>query len=131
PDRAATHSHGGVAHSHIPAAETPLTWRGLFALGLFGGLVPSINALIILLATVATGRAAYGLVLVIAFGAGMAIVLGGIGLGLVYASRLMERSPRSSIFNRVVAWAPAITAVVILVVGVYVTSQAILGAPVL
>ena len=125
------HSHGGVRHSHLPPAETPLTWRSLFALGLFGGLVPSINALIILLATVATGRAAYGLVLVVAFGAGMAIVLGGIGLGLVYASRFMERSPRSSLFSRLVGWAPALTAVIILAVGVYVTSQAILGAPVL
>ena len=130
-DPAGTHSHGGVRHSHIPATDTPLTWRTLFALGLFGGLVPSINALIILLATVATGRAAYGLVLVVAFGAGMAIVLGGIGLGLVYASRFMERSPRSSVFSRVVGWAPAVTAVIILVVGIYVTSQAILGAPVL
>ena len=131
PDPAEMHIHDGVRHSHIPVMVTPLTWRTLFALGLFGGLVPSINALIILLATLATGRAAYGLVLVIAFGAGMAIVLGGIGLGLVYASRFMEGSPRSSLLGRIVAWAPAFTAVIILVVGIYVTSQAILGAPVL
>ncbi|MDQ6794607.1 MAG: hypothetical protein M3067_07310 [Chloroflexota bacterium] len=130
-DPARMHSHGGVRHSHIPVTDTPLTWRTLFALGLFGGLVPSINALIILLATLATGRAAYGLVLVVAFGAGMAIVLGGIGLGLVYASRFMERGPRSSLFGGIVGWAPAFTAVIILIVGIYVTSQAILGAPVL
>jgi ABC-type nickel/cobalt efflux system permease component RcnA len=131
PDPAGTHSHGAVRHSHTPATDRPLTWRALFALGLFGGLVPSINALIILLATLATGRAAYGLVLVVAFGAGMAIVLGGLGLGLVYASRLMEGGPSSSLFARIVGWAPALTAVIILVVGIYVTSQAILGAPVL
>ncbi len=125
------HSHGGIAHRHAPSTSEPMTWRSLFALGLFGGLVPSINALIILLATLAVGRAAYGVVLVVAFGAGMAIVLGGIGLGLVYASRWMERTPRSSVFNRVVAWAPAVTSITILAVGLYVTTAAIAGSPVL
>jgi nickel/cobalt exporter len=129
-DTPGEHSHGGVRHSH-PPADAPLTWRSLFALGLFGGLVPSINALIILLATVATGRAAYGLVLVIAFGIGMAAVLGGIGLGLVYASRWMSRSPSSSAAGRLVAWAPALTSVVILAVGLYVTGQAVFGSPTL
>ena len=125
------HRHGGVEHSHLPPAGASLTWRSLFALGLFGGLVPSINALIILLATLATGRAAYGLVLVVAFGAGMAIVLGGTGLGLVYAGRWMARSRSTSFLGRVVSLAPAVTSIVIIVVGVLVTSQAILGAPVL
>jgi ABC-type nickel/cobalt efflux system permease component RcnA len=128
---AGTHSHGGIRHTHAPGPDTPLGWRSLFALGLFGGLVPSINALIILLATLATGRALYGLVLVVAFGAGMALVLGGIGLGLVYATRWMERSPRSSIFSGIVAWGPALTSATILVVGLYITSQAIVGRPIL
>jgi ABC-type nickel/cobalt efflux system permease component RcnA len=122
------HRHDGVEHSHVPPAGGPLTWRSLFALGLFGGLVPSINALIILLATVATGRAAYGLVLVVAFGVGMAIVLGGTGLGLVYASRWMARSPSASPLGRIARLTPAITSIVIIVVGVLVTGQAILGA---
>ncbi len=122
------HRHGGVEHSHLPPAGEPLTWRSLFALGLFGGLVPSINALIILLATLATGRAAYGLVLVVAFGTGMAIVLGGTGLGLVYASRWLARSPSWSPLGRLVALAPAITSVVIMIVGVFVTGQAVLGS---
>jgi ABC-type nickel/cobalt efflux system permease component RcnA len=125
------HDHGSGPHEHLPPPNTPLTWRSLFVLGLFGGLVPSINALIILLATLATGRAAYGLVLVVAFGIGMAIVLGGIGLGLVYAARMMARTPSGSVFSRVVAWAPLATALVILVLGIYLTRQAIVGTPVL
>jgi hypothetical protein len=68
---------------------------------------------------------------VIAFGAGMAIVLGGTGLGLVYAGRWMARSRSTSFLGRAVSLAPAITSIVIIVVGVLVTSQAILGAPVL
>jgi ABC-type nickel/cobalt efflux system permease component RcnA len=124
------HEHGGHGHTHLPVSGATLTWRSLFALGLFGGLVPSINALIILLATLATGRAAFGLMLVVAFGAGMAIVLGGVGLGLVYASRRMAVT--SSIpLRRLVAWAPALTATIIVVVGLWVTGQAIWGSPVL
>jgi nickel/cobalt transporter (NicO) family protein len=124
------HRHDGVEHRHLAATE-PLSWRSLFALGLFGGLVPSINALVILLATVATGRAAYGLVLVLAFGAGMAIALGGTGLGLVYATRWMARSPASSPLGRLASVAPAFTSIAIIVVGVLVTGRAIIGAPVL
>jgi ABC-type nickel/cobalt efflux system permease component RcnA len=122
------HRHGGVEHRHLPPAGEPLTWRSLFALGLFGGLVPSINALIILLATLATGRAAYGLVLVVAFGTGMAIVLGGTGVGLVYASRWLARSPSRSPLGRLALLAPAITSVVIIAVGLVVTGQAIVGS---
>ncbi len=125
------HDHGPGSHSHLPATDAPLTWRSLFMLGLFGGLVPSINALIILLATIATGRAAYGLVLVVAFGIGMALVLGGIGLGLVYAARWMARTPSTSLFSRAISWAPLVTALVILSVGIFVTGQAIIGSPVL
>lgn len=125
------HDHGSGSHTHLPAADARLTWRSLFMLGLFGGLVPSINALIILLATIATGRAAYGLVLVVSFGVGMAVVLGGIGLGLVYATRWMARTPSTSVFSRAISWAPLVTALVILSVGIFVTGQAIAGSPVL
>jgi len=124
------HDHGFGPHEHATPVDSPLTWRSLIVLGLFGGLVPSINALIILLATVATGRAAFGLVLVVAFGVGMALVLGGIGVGLVYAARWMARTPSSSVFSRAIAWAPLVTAVIILVLGIYLTRQALLGSPV-
>ncbi len=124
------HDHGFGLHEHAVPTDAPLTWRSLVVLGLFGGLVPSINALIILLATVATGRAAFGLVLVIAFGIGMALVLGGIGIGLVYAARWMARTPSSPIFSWAIAWAPLVTAVLILVLGLYLTTQALLGSPV-
>ena len=133
-----THTHGPTTHDQAavapdpsPTTEPPVSRRSLFALGLFGGLVPSVNALIILLAALTTGRAAYGFVLVVAFGAGMALVLSGIGLGLVHAGRWMGGRPSSSLPARLFAVAPAVSAVVILLVGLYVTSQAILGTPTL
>jgi ABC-type nickel/cobalt efflux system permease component RcnA len=67
-------------------------------------------------------------VLVVAFGTGMAIVLAGTGLGLVYAGRWLARSPSRSPIGRFAALVPAITSVVIVLVGVFVTGQAILGS---
>lgn len=123
------HSHGGVAHSHLPATDRPITWRSLAVLGLAGGIIPSANALLILLATIATGRAAYGFVLVVAFGVGMALVMGGVGLALVFARDRVERVPNRPTLARIAAIAPAATAVVVLALGLYLTSQAIVGSP--
>ena len=71
----------------------PITWRSLFVLGLAGGLIPSTSALLILLGAIAAGRPGFGFVLVVAFGLGMAAVMGGIGLVLVLARERLERVP--------------------------------------
>jgi nickel/cobalt transporter (NicO) family protein len=68
-----------------------VTWRGLLALGVSGGLVPCPSALILLLGAIALGRAGFGLLLVIAFSAGLALVLTAIGLALVWARHLFAR----------------------------------------
>ena len=49
-------------------------------MGLVGGLVPSPSALLLLLAATAVGRAWFGVVLVVAFGIGMATSLAAVGL---------------------------------------------------
>jgi ABC-type nickel/cobalt efflux system permease component RcnA len=68
-----------------------VTWRGLVALGVTGGLVPCPAALVLLLGAVSLGRLGFGVVLVVAFSAGLAVVLTGIGLLMIYARRLFER----------------------------------------
>jgi ABC-type nickel/cobalt efflux system permease component RcnA len=120
-----THSHGGVRHSHLPPPGTTLTWRSLFSLGLAGGLVPSASALLLLLGSLAANRPAYGVVLVIAFGAGMAAVLAGLGLLLVYATRFVERLPTGRIGRRLWDVLPIGTAIVVIFAGIYLTSQAV------
>jgi nickel/cobalt transporter (NicO) family protein len=125
------HSHGGIRHSHLPPASSGLGWRSLFVLGLAGGIIPSTNALIILLATIATGRAAYGLVLVVAFGLGMAVVLGGVGLGLVLARDRLDRLPARSGIGRVATYAPMAAGVLVFALGIYLTTQAVGAAPTL
>ncbi|MEO8229268.1 MAG: hypothetical protein ABI628_05835 [Chloroflexota bacterium] len=130
-DAKGMHSHGGIPHSHLPPASSGLGWRSLFVLGLAGGIIPSTNALIILLATIATGRAAYGLVLVVAFGLGMAVVLGGVGLGLVLARDRLDRLPARSGLGRVATYAPMAAGVLVFALGIYLTTQAVGAAPTL
>jgi ABC-type nickel/cobalt efflux system permease component RcnA len=125
------HSHGGVRHSHLPPTGSPVSWRSLFVLGLAGGIIPSTNALIILLATIASGRPAYGLVLVIAFGLGMAVVLGGVGLGLVFARDRLDGLPSRSSLGRAASYAPVMAGVLVFGLGIYLTTQAVGVAPTL
>ena len=124
------HSHGGITHSHVPLAPSTITWRGLFVLGLAGGLIPSTSALIILLGSIVAGRPAFGFVLVVIFGLGMAAVLSGVGLALVLARERLDRLPSGSGLGRLARHAPLIAAVVVLAFGVYLTTQAIGGRPV-
>ncbi|HEY6570985.1 MAG TPA: sulfite exporter TauE/SafE family protein [Candidatus Limnocylindrales bacterium] len=119
------HSHGGVRHSHVPPAGSTISWRSLFVLGLAGGLVPSASALLILLATIAAGRPAWGVILVAAFGLGMAAVMTGVGLAFVHARGLLERAPAQIRLARAVRLVPAGAAILVLAVGVVLTTQAL------
>ena len=124
---AAEHSHGGVRHSHLPTAGSTISWRSLFVLGLAGGLIPSTNALLILLGSIATGRPTFGFVLVVAFGLGMALVMGGIGLALVLARGRLDRVDAASRLGRISAYVPIAAAVLVFSLGIYLTVQAVAG----
>ncbi len=121
------HSHGGVAHSHLPPAGTTISWRSLFVLGLAGGLIPSTSALLILLGSIAAGRPAFGFVLVVAFGLGMALVMGGIGLALVLARGRLDRVDAGSPLGRASSFVPLAAAFLVFGLGIYLTIQAVAG----
>jgi ABC-type nickel/cobalt efflux system permease component RcnA len=125
------HSHGGLKHSHLPPAGATLSWRGLFVLGLAGGLIPSTSALIILLGSIAAGRPAFGLILVVAFGLGMAAVMTGVGLAMILARTRLDRMPSRSSLGRLAMVAPLVASVAVLSLGLVLTWQAVAGTPVL
>ena len=125
------HEHGGVRHSHAPARGSTVTWRSLFALGLAGGLIPSTSALLILLGAIAAGRPGFGLVLVVAFGLGMAAVMGGIGIALVVARGRLDRLPAGGSLGRVGAAVPLVAAILVFGFGIWLTAGAIGSAGVL
>ena len=121
------HSHGGVRHNHLPPPGTTISWRSLFVLGLAGGLIPSTSALLILLGSIAAGRPAFGFVLVVAFGLGMALVLGGIGLALVLARGRLDRVASTSTLGRVTGYVPLVASFLVFGLGIYLTVQAVAG----
>jgi ABC-type nickel/cobalt efflux system permease component RcnA len=125
------HEHGGVAHSHAPAPGSSITWRSLFLLGLAGGLIPSTSALLILLGSIAAGRPLFGFILVVAFGLGMAFVMGGVGFALVAARDRVDRIELGGSLARVRETVPLIASVVVLSFGLYLTAQALGGVPTL
>lgn len=120
------HSHGADGAAQVPGAQTVgVSWRSLFALGLSGGLVPSASALILLLGSIATGRVGYGIVLVIAFGIGMALVLGGVGIALVHATRLAGRLPGAAVLAQRWQAIQVVIAALVVALGLVLTSQAL------
>jgi ABC-type nickel/cobalt efflux system permease component RcnA len=125
------HSHGGRPHRHAPAPGTTLSWRSLFALGLTGGLVPSTSALFILVGAIVAGRTLLGLVLVVAFGFGMASVMTAVGLAMVFARTRLDRVPRSTSLGRFASFVPLVASVAVVGIGLVLTWTAIAGRPAL
>ncbi|NMO51767.1 High-affinity nickel-transporter [Actinoplanes sp. TBRC 11911] len=120
------HSH---SHRHADAHGRAGGRFGLAGIGLAGGLVPSPSALVVLLGAIGLGRAGLGVLLVLAYGIGMAGTLTAVGLLLVVAQRrlagLTVRDGRlgragklvSRLSGRVSATAPTATAALVVVVG--------------
>ncbi|GGY00395.1 HoxN/HupN/NixA family nickel/cobalt transporter [Streptomyces anandii] len=95
-DQPVEHTHGGHTHTH---STTP-TLRGTLLLGFAGGLVPSPSAVVVLVGAAALGQAWFGLLLVVAYGVGLALTLTAAGFAVVRLgsgmNRLLDRRPRWS-----------------------------------
>jgi nickel/cobalt exporter len=118
------HTHGGRPHRHGPLGDgQPVTWGSLLAMGFVGGFLPSPSAVVVLLGAIALGRAWFGAVLVVAYGAGMAATLTGAGLLVLHARDALDRRLVGLRSSRLAGMAgrlvPVGTAVVIVSVGAY------------
>ena len=71
---------GYFEHDHQESPSTAINGRNLIGLGFAGGVVPCWDAVALLLLAAAVDRLAAGVALVIAFSAGMAIVLVVVGV---------------------------------------------------
>jgi ABC-type nickel/cobalt efflux system permease component RcnA len=99
-------------------------------MGVAGGLVPSPSALVVLLGAVALGRTWFGILLVLAYGVGMAGMLTVAGLLLVKFRDKFDRFSTDRMGERMrklIALTPVLTAGMVLVVGVGLTIRAVLG----
>ena len=123
PDHADPPGHGR-SHPRSPG------WRGLVSVGFAGGLVPSPSALVVLLGAIALGRAWFGVLLVLAYGAGMALTLTGAGLLLVRVRAVLDRRGAAGVrarpglgLARLSRALPFASAATIVVVGLFLAVQ--------
>jgi ABC-type nickel/cobalt efflux system permease component RcnA len=108
-------------HHHHHHHEHDLSARSLLAVGVSGGLLPCPSALVVLLAAISLHRVGFGLLLIVAFSAGLALTITGIGLVAVLARGAFRRL---SFEGGVVAFLPTISALFIVAAGVAMTARA-------
>jgi len=119
--------HGPTVHDHASPGghrtsnDRPFGRGGLVGLGIAGGLVPSPSALVVLLGAIGLGRTVFGVLLVLAYGAGLALTLTAAGLLLVPLARRAQgitAHPRLQRAARLVEALPVATAALVVMVGI-------------
>jgi len=94
----------------------------VLAVGISGGLLPCPSALVVLLAAISLHRIGFGLLLIVAFSVGLAAVISGIGLLTIGAQKTFKRM---SFDGPIVRALPAVSALLILGLGVLMTVRAL------
>ena len=97
--------------------------------------MPSPSALVVLLGAIGLGRTGFGILLVLAYGVGLAATLTGAGLLLVVVQRRLERASRqhrwsaraTRLMGRVNTLTPAVTAALVVIVGAGLAVRAATG----
>jgi ABC-type nickel/cobalt efflux system permease component RcnA len=133
PSHSHSHDHS-LSHSHDPADEhihnqahglsaQSVSLTQLFTLGITGGIIPCPAALVVLLSAVALHRIGLGLFLILAFSVGLAAVLIGCGMLMVYARRFMTHLHIDGPLTK--RWLPAASAAFIAILGLVLAIQAL------
>jgi nickel/cobalt exporter len=129
-DRGAGDEHTRHAHTHPhPEDGQHVSLRQLLGLGISGGIVPCPAALVVLLGAISMGRVGYGMLLIVAFSLGLAMVLVAVGLLVVQAGRVMVRFREDS--PMVLRWLPLLSSAFIVVLGALMATQGIVGTGIL
>jgi len=131
------HSHD---HDH-DHQHHDISMGGLLTLGASGGLVPCPSALVLLLTAISLGHAGKGLLLLVSFSAGLAIVLIGVGATVIYAKRFWpKREPHQHNHDHHhfhghhhhhhdhhhhLHWLPIVSALIIIAAGIAITGTAL------
>jgi nickel/cobalt exporter len=140
---ATDHSHApGSSHAHwkfwersaddvvrtgtVPSAVSTtqsVRLTQLFTLGVTGGIIPCPAALVVLLSAFALHRIGLGLFLIVAFSVGLASVLIGFGMLMVYARRFMTRLQIDGPLTK--RWLPVVSSSFIAVLGLTLAIQSL------
>jgi ABC-type nickel/cobalt efflux system permease component RcnA len=118
------HTHADPA---LPPDVEPFSRRGLIALGLSGGLLPSPSAFLVLVTTAFSGRLILGLLLVLVFSLGLATTLTLIGVAVVRGRDALVDRFSATRQRRLLRVGAVAGAVVILTGGVVMTAAGVLA----
>lgn len=105
-----------------------MSWRSLLSLGVLGGLLPCPSAVVVMVAAISQGQVLLGMLLIVAFSLGLAGVLIAIGCSLVLGRKIPARQKRlfeHPVAVRLVAVLPVVSAVIVTLVGIGLTYQAV------
>ncbi|MER6142634.1 sulfite exporter TauE/SafE family protein [Streptomyces sparsogenes] len=120
------HDHHHPPHHHHSHPSGRPTLRGTLLLGFAGGLVPSPSAVVVLVGAAALGQAWFGFLLVLAYGAGLALTLTLAGVAVVrlghratrrLAARAQDGGPGRRVLRLLHRASPVGTAAVVLALG--------------
>jgi len=117
------HSHGHDHGHHHHDASKEVSLKQLLTLGISGGIVPCPAALVVLLSALSLHRVGFGLLLIVAFSIGLAAVLIGIGMLMVYAQTFAARFKGTGPLTT--RWLPLTSSAFIVLFGVALTWQAL------
>lgn len=125
----ADHVHLGSGHHHHGPGEPAqparaLSWWGLTLLGITGGMIPCVDAIILFVWTVGTSRFWLVLPAILAFSAGLAVVLVVIGVLVVQAPRFAESRFGRGRWLRAL---PIASAIVVTLMGIWLCFEAVRG----
>jgi ABC-type nickel/cobalt efflux system permease component RcnA len=115
------YGHHGAHHHHDHHGDD-IGLRGILGIGAAAGLLPCPSALVVLLSAIALHQLAFGLALIVAFSVGLAATITSIGLVAVLARRAFARARLDGPLIRAL---PALSAAVIVAVGLVITVKAI------
>jgi ABC-type nickel/cobalt efflux system permease component RcnA len=104
------HEHAHGHHHHHGDGSL----KSLLGLGITGGMVPCPSALVVLLSAIALHQITFGLLLILAFSAGIAATLVTIGLLMVYVEEALTQAERLRPVARLM---PALSAGAVAVLG--------------
>ena len=102
------HDHDHHDHDHDHDQSSRPSRRSLITLGFVGGMVPTPTAVVVLLGATAIGRAWFGVLLVLAYGLGMAATLVAAGVLLARARRRFDLKTRSERALRIATLIPVV-----------------------
>ena len=112
-------AHAAAHAAEFVDARTP---KDLIALGISGGIAPCPSALVLLLTAISFHRIGFGMLLVLVFSMGLAIVVSLVGIAVILLGDRLSERVGSGLLTR---WMPRMSAVVVSLIGIGISVKGI------